>query len=147
VLSNTCDTFRQELLQVVTGLERWANLEAFCVPIVEKHWQACKNRSRVVGDSVGCLRVDEATINAFSTMPFVVPYGVHLDDALHSIMGSEMAFLSSDGSVRFDHVTAMQRLISVRSLPENVRQVQLRRGLGIRMRESGCWSANLNAAP
>jgi hypothetical protein len=139
--SLACDTFRQELL--VTGRESWADLEAFCVPIVEKHWRACKNRSRVVGDSVGCLRVSEAAINTFLTMPFVVPYGVHLDDALHSIMGSEMAFLSSDGSVRFDHVAAMQRMISVRSLPENVRRMQLR-GVGIKMRE--CERSALSGA-
>jgi hypothetical protein len=65
VLSDTCDTFRQELR--VTRRESWADLEAFCVPIVEKHWRACKNRSKVVGDSVGCLRVNEALA---LSMPF-----------------------------------------------------------------------------
>ena len=38
-----CDAFRQEVL--ITGEEDWAAMEAYCIPIVDRHTRACKSKS------------------------------------------------------------------------------------------------------
>jgi hypothetical protein len=158
-----CDVFRQDMLNGM-GAEAsidWAGLEAHCAPLVEKHIKGCKNRAkqRRCDSGVGGRASAEA-VRAFSSLPCVTPYDVHLEDSTHRTLGSELAALDlagpdlaaqglaalglaaqglaalglaerappseAKGRRLHETVAAMQRALSVSSLPGNVIRMQLR---------------------
>lgn len=152
------DVFRQEMLN---NLEYdspipWARLEAHCEAIVDKHTRACKNRAKQRRDDHGMsARIPFDVVETFFSLPYVMPYNVHLDDGTHRMLGSELAVLDQErhrsiaceewGAAldeaetkerrgkHYETVAAMQRLLSVSSLPANVVRMQLR-SLGACMR-------------
>ena len=85
--SLTCDAFRQEVLD--TGEEPWERLEAYCLPIVERHSKACKSRQRIQAEQFPIVKHCLDTVD----LPFIVPYAIHTEDPTSCIMASEMAFL------------------------------------------------------
>ncbi len=100
----SCDAFRQEAL--VTGEESWEALEAYCIPIVERHSKACKSRQRTrPPDQFPAVKLSSSdnhkihnpghptNASGVSSFPFIVPYAIHTDDPTDCIMASEMAFL------------------------------------------------------
>ena len=148
------DVFRQEMLNGL-GPEcalDWDKLEAHCVPVVDKHMRACKNKTRQRREdhSISSRPSPEA-VCAFAALPYVTQYDVHLDDSTHRVLGSELVMLeqalqgntgifgSCDRSVSenkaqskqqkkqwHETVAAMQRLLYVSPLPANVVRMQLR---------------------
>ena len=90
------DVFRQELLNNM-GLEnpiQWDQLEAHCEAIVDKHTRACKNRAKQKRDDHGVsTKISLDVVRAFSSLPCVYPYDIHLDDGSFRVMGSELAVL------------------------------------------------------
>ena len=137
-----CDAFRQEMLNDFSGGFDWAALESYCAGVVDKHMRACKNRFKGRKEALAGVRVDAAALRAFRELALVVPYDLHRDDAAHSIMGSELAFLMDRGdgvglgtglglagckpNEACVSVAVMQRLIRVDPLPRNMTQMQLR---------------------
>ena len=130
----SCDAFRQEVL--ITGEEGWDALEAYCVPIVDRHTRACKSKSlsiinaptkskqEVVFQSVKLCQV---SIQHLPLLPIIAPYSIHLDDATHKIMGSEMRFLGlGSPSLKYEQAVALQRAIHIKPLPANLLQIQIR---------------------
>ena len=90
-----CDAFRQEALQ--TGEETWAELEAYCIPIVERHSRACKSRQRTrQPDQFPVVKLSPQDTQRLCHIPFIVPYSIHNEDQTNCIMASEMAFLGLD---------------------------------------------------
>lgn len=130
-----CDAFRQDVL--LTGEEGWGDMEAYCVPIVERHLRACRSKGRgKAGD--GKVAGAEFCLD----VPYVVPYDAHLEDPSHRIMGAEMAFLGVGGG-RHEHTAALQRMVSVAPLPENLRDRQL---VALRRRAAVCERSALSLA-
>ena len=148
----TCDTFRQEVL--VTGEEPWNELEAYCIPIVERHSRACKSRQRTrQPDQFPVVKLPPASVNRLLSIPFIVPYLIHAEDPTNCIMASEMAFLGHDlQSIENDQISdpkstdaipklnpqlkqavAMQRAVHTHQLPPNLTRLQLS-ALSARMR-------------
>jgi hypothetical protein len=170
-----CDSFRQEIL--VTGEESWETLEAYCVPIVERHTRACKSRAvmhsndQMVSSKLGnnnnnnnnskpelfqSIKLCPASIQHLPDLPIIVPYGIHLDDPTHKIMGSEMRFLGihqattapsapsalaapltpstplkpeskpESKALKLEHAVALQRTIHAKPLPQNLTQIQIK---------------------
>ena len=92
----TCDAFRQEALQ--TGEESWDSLEAYCLPIVERHNRACKSRRKTSQtDQFHVVKLRPSSTDHVQDIPFIVPYSIHLEDPTNCIMASEMAFLGLTG--------------------------------------------------
>jgi hypothetical protein len=148
----TCDAFRQEVL--ITGEEDWASLEAYCVPIVDRHTRACKSRSLLLLNSslhtiitptsttaksrqqeqFQSVKLCADAIQHLPLLPIIVPYGIHLDDPTHKIMASEMRFLGLSSPQSLDHLNllkleqavALQRAIRIQPLPANLTQIQIR---------------------
>jgi hypothetical protein len=79
------------------GLEssiQWDQLECPCGDVADKHTRACKIRAKHKRDDHGVsTKVSMGAVGALSTLPFVYPYDVHLDDGTFRIMGSELATL------------------------------------------------------
>jgi hypothetical protein len=139
-----CDVFRQEMLNSIgAGCPiEWTRLEEHCAPFVDKHTRACKNRAKQRRDECGVgARIPAEVVSAFSDLPFVIPYDVHLDDSTHRMLASELAALDqaqrpdppvakleTSAKTRRVHetVAAMQRLLSVSPLPGNIVRMQLR---------------------
>lgn len=141
------DVFRQDMLNNL-GYDspiQWARLEEHCEVIVDKHTRACKNRAKQRRDDHGMsARISFEVVEAFSSLPYVTPYCVHLEDATHRMLGSELATLDprchfatcgkamDDSKCKeqrgkhYETVAAMQRLLSVSSLPANIVRMQLR---------------------
>lgn len=136
-----CDAFRQEVL--VTGREGWREMDAFCAPHVERHLRACRSKGGK-GRQAGEPKI--AGARACLELPFILPYEAHLGDPTHRILGGEMAFLGLGGAqcsaaesahprrpdgvvcssdARHEHTAAMQRLISIHPLPDNLYRMQL----------------------
>ncbi len=155
------DVFRQEMFNGTassSSMIQWALWEKNCESVVDKQLKACKNKGKQKRDSFAVpLRVSSGVVDAFSCLPYVRPYGVHLEDGMHKIIGSELAMIApscpsaeiGDGGVGgvddprgsaprhnsglYETVAAMQRLLSVSALPENLIKMQLR-SLGASMR-------------
>jgi hypothetical protein len=135
-----CDVFRQEMLNnMESGRDIvWSLLEEHCTVVVDKHTRACKNKVKTKREDHGLgVKVELDVVRAFSSLPFVTPYDVHLEDSGFKVMGSELAMLDQSceesegvGVKRVRHqyeaVAAMQRLLRVSSLPANVIRMQLR---------------------
>jgi hypothetical protein len=124
-----CDAFRQEGL--VTGDESWDALEAYCLPIVEKHSKACKSRQRVHQEQFPIVKSQCLDI---LEIPYIVPYA-HSEDYTNCIMASEMAFLGFKNSKDsfFYNAVATQRTIHTHQLPPSLAKLQLK-ALSDRMR-------------
>ena len=145
------DVFRQEMLNNLGyGIPiPWERLEQHCDAVVDKHTRACKNRAKQRREDHGLSsRIPLDVVESFSALPYVTPYNVHLDDATHRILGSELAVLdlnrqpsavcgagseaASLGGPKerrgrhYETVAAMQRLLCVSSLPGNIVRMQLR---------------------
>ncbi len=110
-----CDNFRQEILE--TGEEPWELMEAFCLPIVERHLKTCKSHPRQE------TLLKHASLEILD-VPFIVPYPIH-GDLTNNIMASEMAFLSPLPKSKFLHAVALQRTINIHQLPPNLTLLQL----------------------
>ncbi len=141
-----CDVFRQEMLNSLEcGSDiAWALLEEHCAVVVDKYTRSCKNKAKTRREDHGLgVRVEREVVQIFSSLPFVIPYDVHLGDSTHRMIGSELALLDQSGSMplaceggsdmegkrlrkQYDAVAAMQRLLCVSSLPANVIRMQLR---------------------
>jgi hypothetical protein len=85
---------------------------------------------------------DALAVQSFCAMPYLRPYATHLDDHSNCIISSELAFLFGEevrlpaGATRqelFASVAAMQRGLSIHTLPRNLIDMQLR-GLHAQMR-------------
>lgn len=114
-----CDVFRQEMLNSL-GPEcdiQWGLLEQHCELIVDKHTRACRNRAKVKREdhTVGS-RVPLDVVRAFLSLPFVIPYDVHIEDTAQRILGSELAVLDRGGDV--DTAGEVKILGSVKSSSE-----------------------------
>ena len=145
----SCDAFRQEVL--ITGEEDWNDLEAYCVPIVDRHTRSCKSKSLIISNAsqiitttsksrhqeqFQSMKLCPTSIQHLPLLPIIVPYGIHLDDPTHKIMASEMRFLESKSStvlkldlrldLKYEQAVALQRAIRIQSLPSNLTQIQIR---------------------
>lgn len=154
-----CDVFRQEMLNGM-GSEcdvQWELLERHCESTVDKHTRACRNRAKIRREDYGVgSRIPLDVVRAFSTLPFVIPYDVHMEDPTQRIMGSELAALDQGGTAEVpecesvlssvegeaeeeigktwtahkrqlhEMVASMQCILRVASLPANVVRKQLR---------------------
>ena len=135
-----CDVFRQDMLNnMESGCDiAWPLLEEHCAVVVDKHTRVCKNKVKTKREDHGVgVKMELDMVQAFSSLPFVIPYAVHLEDSDHRMIGSELAVLdqtcgeSEDMDVKrarhqYEAVAAMQRILSVSSLPANVIRMQLR---------------------
>ena len=128
-----CDAFRQDVL--ATGEEAWQAMEEYCTPHVERHLRTCRNKGGKGRQGEGKVAGAQFCLEA----PYVLPYDSHLSDPSHRIMGAEMAFLGFQGA----HTAAVQRMISVRPLPENLGAMQLR---AVARRAEACERSALSMA-
>ena len=109
------------------------------------------------------IKLTQASVEHLCSIPLIVPYSVHLNDATHSIMASEMHFLdikmtdtgvddvddvedieciddvsdiedaTESNPIKYEHAAALQRTIHTHQLPPNLTNIQLK-ALSARMR-------------